>query len=264
MKKTICSFVCLSIISGLLFTSCVSTKKFEASQASVDKLQNDNANTVSKLNDCNAKVEKLNDDNAFLQDENIAVLKDLKTLASSSKTTIADQAKRLQDLEKLFQTQKNVMANLKATVSKALLNYKSDELSVYYKDGNVYISLSEKLLFKSGSDVVDPNGIEALKTLTKVLNDTKNIVVLVEGHTDNVPISTKLFEDNWDLSTARATSIVRIITNDYGFDSSRITASGKSQFHPVKNNDTATARAANRRTEIILSPDLKELYALFN
>jgi chemotaxis protein MotB len=97
-----------------------------------------------------------------------------------------------------------------------------------------------------------------------VLNNTKNIAVLVEGHTDNVPISTKVFEDNWDLSTARATSIVRIMTIDYSFDPSRITASGKSQFHPVKNNETAEARAANRRTEIILSPDLKELYALFN
>ncbi|MFC2086894.1 OmpA family protein [Bacteroidota bacterium] len=264
MKNTLRVFVFLSIISGLLFTSCVSTKKFEASQAKIDKLQNDNANTVSQLKDCNAEVKKLSDEKSSLQDENSAALNDLKELAASSNTTIADQAKRLKDLEILFQTQKDVMAKLKASISEALMNYKSDELSVYYKNGNVYISLEEKLLFKSGSDVVDPKGKEALKTLSKVLNNTKKITVLVEGHTDNVPISTKLFEDNWDLSTARATSIVRIMTKDYGFDSSRITASGKGQFHPVKNNDTVGARAANRRTEIILSPDLKELYELFN
>lgn len=264
MKNTIKLFVFLSIISGLLFTSCVSTKKFEASQAKVDKLQNDNANTVSQLNNCTAEVKKLSSEKSSLQDENLAVLKDLNELASASNTTIADQAKRLKDLEKLFQTQKEIMAKLKTSISDALMNYKSDELSVYYKDGNVYISLAEKLLFKSGSDVVDTKGKEALKTLSKVLNSTKNITVQVEGHTDNVPISTTIFKDNWDLSTARATSIVRIMTIDYGFDSSRITASGKGQFHPVKNNDNVSGRAANRRTEIILSPDLKELYALFN
>jgi len=264
MRNIIGLFVFLSIVSGMLFTSCVATKKFEASQAKVDKLQNDNANIVSQLNSCNAEVKKLNNEKVSLKDENSAVMKDLKELASSSNTTITDQAKRLKDLEKLFQTQKDVMAKLKTSISDALMNYKSDELRVYIKDGHVYVSLSEKLLFSSGSDVVDPKGNEALKTLSNVLNNTKNIVVLVEGHTDNVPISTKLFKDNWDLSTARATSIVRIITKDYGFDSSRITASGKGQYHPVKNNNTADGRAANRRTEIILSPDLKELYALFN
>lgn len=264
MKKKINLLVFLSVISSMLFTSCVTTKKFEASQAKIDLLQNDNANTVSKLNGCNEEVKKLNDEKSLLKDDNLAALYDLKTLASTSNITITEQAKRLKDLEVLFQAQKDVMAKLKGSISEALMNYKSDELSVYYKDGNVYISLQEKLLFKSGSDVVDPKGKEALKTLSKVLNNTKNITVLVEGHTDNIPISTKLFEDNWDLSTARATSIVRIMTKDNGFDSSRITASGKGQFHPVKNNNSIEARAANRRTEIILLPDLKELYKLFN
>jgi chemotaxis protein MotB len=263
MKNTLL-IVALSVFLGFLCTSCVTSQKFEASQAKVDKLQNDQANTVSQLNDCNEAVKKLNDEKSMLEGENSATLKNLQELAVSSNTTIADQAKRLKDLEILFQTQKEVMAKLKTSISDALMNYKSDELSVYYKDGNVYISLQEKLLFKSGSDVVDPKGKEALKTLSKVLNNTKNIVVLVEGHTDNVPISNKTFEDNWDLSTARATSIVRILTKDYGFNPARITASGKSQFHPLKNNETVSARAANRRTEIILYPDLKELYALFN
>jgi chemotaxis protein MotB len=126
----------------------------------------------------------------------------------------------------------------------------------------VYVSLAEKLLFKSGSVVVDPKGKEALKSLALVINNAKDITVMIEGHTDNVPIMTKVFKDNWDLSTARATSIVRILTVDNGFDTNRITASGRSQFHPIKENETAEGRAGNRRTEVILSPDLKEIYKL--
>jgi chemotaxis protein MotB len=143
-----------------------------------------------------------------------------------------------------------------------MMSYKTDELNVYFKDGNVYVSLAEKLLFKSGSDVVDPKGKEALKSLALVINNTKDISVMIEGHTDNVPIKTKLFKDNWDLSAARATAIVRILTTDNGFDPSRITSSGRSQFHPIMPNETAEGRAANRRTEVILSPDLNEIYKL--
>jgi len=120
------------------------------------------------------------------------------------------------------------------------------------------------LLFKSGSDVVDPKGKEALKTLAQVLNSTKDITVMIEGHTDNVPIKTMLFKDNWDLSTARATAIVRILTRDNGFDSQRITSSGRSEFRPLNSNDSPEGRAGNRRTEVILSPDLKELYNMLN
>jgi chemotaxis protein MotB len=87
---------------------------------------------------------------------------------------------------------------------------------------------------------------------------------MIEGHTDNVPIKTNLFKDNWDLSTARAISIVRLLTKENGFDSNRITASGKGEFHPVQTNETAEGRAGNRRTEVILSPDMKELYKLLN
>jgi len=144
------------------------------------------------------------------------------------------------------------------------MKYKTDELSVSIKDGSVYVSLSEKLLFKSGSDVVDPKGVAALRSLALVLNSTKDINVLIEGHTDNIPIKTALFKDNWDLSTSRATSIVRILTRDNGFDSRRITSSGRSEFRPLNPNDTPEGRAGNRRTEVILSPDLNELYKMLN
>jgi chemotaxis protein MotB len=264
MKKTFSLLATLSLILGLIFTSCVSNKKFQASEAKVDKLQKDNASALGRLNECNTKVKTLSDEKAALQNENASAQNDLKVLTTESKMTIADQAKRLKNLQNMIQAQRDVMNKLKNSMADALMNYKSDELSVYIKDGNVYVSLQEKLLFKSGSDVVDPKGKEALKTLAKVLNDTKDVSVMIEGHTDNVPIKTKLFKDNWDLSTARATSILRVLTIDNGFDSNRITASGRGEFHPIKPNDTAEGRAANRRTEIILSPDLSELYKLLN
>jgi len=265
MKKPIHLLVFLALISGMVFTSCGPGKKLVASRNRVDKLQNDSATTHSQLNDCNTLVKNLNTDKASLQSKNEAIQNDLKVLNSDnnqSKMTIADQAKRLKNLQSLIQSQKDVMSKLKNSIAAALLNYKTDELTVYTKDGNVYVSLQEKLLFKSGSDVVDPKGKEALKSLAQVLNSTQDISVMIEGHTDNVPIKTKAFKDNWDLSTARATSILRLLTKDYGFSSDRITASGRGEFHPVKPNDTAEGRAANRRTEIILSPDLKELYKL--
>jgi chemotaxis protein MotB len=262
MKKTINILVFLSLILGVSFTSCVSGKKFAASEARADKLQKENVVTQNKLNVCNAQVQTLNDEKVSMQNEYSSVQKDLTALSNESKMTISDQARRLKTLQALIQAQKDVMMKLKNSIADALMNYKNDELFVYIKDGNVYVSLEEKLLFKSGSDVVDPKGKEALKSLTAVLNSAQDIKVLIEGHTDNVPIKTKLFQDNWDLSTARAVSILRIMTEAYGFNPVRITASGKGEFHPVKSNDTDEGRAANRRTEIILSPDLNEIYKL--
>lgn len=269
MKNSFRFIAFLPLLISFIFTSCGPSKKFVAMETKVHKLQRDSANTHNQLNDCNSQVKNLKgekaslqSDKTSLQNENTSVQNDLNTLSNESKMTIADQAKRLKTFQDMIQSQKDVMTKLKNSIADALMNYKTDELYVYYKDGNVYVSLEEKLLFKSGSDVVDPKGKEALKSLSKVLNNTKDITVMIEGHTDNVPIKTNLFKDNWDLSTARAISIVRILTKDNGFDSSRITASGRSEFHPVKPNETNEGRAGNRRTEVILSPDLRELYKL--
>ena len=262
MKKLFLYLVFLSLILTSLFTSCVSSKKFMASEVRVDKLQEDNASALGQLKDCNVQAKNLKDQKSALENENALIQNDLKVLNTESKMTIADQAKRLKTLQNLIQSQKNIMNNLQNSIAEALMNYKTDELSVYIKDGNVYVSLEEKLLFKSGSDVVNPKGKEALKDLAKVLNNTRDMTVMIEGYTDDVPIKTKQFEDNWDLSTARATSVVRILINDNGFDPNRITASGRGKFHPLKSNETAEGRAANRRTEVILSPDLKELFKL--
>jgi chemotaxis protein MotB len=264
MKKTTLFFTLSTLIFALLFSSCGPGKKLVASREHVNMLQADSAATHNQLIDCNMQVVNLTGERRSLQTLNTSITDDLKALSSSSKMTIADQAKRLKTLQDMIQSQKDVMGNLKNSISDALMKYKTDQLFVYIKDGNVYVSLQEKLLFKSGSDVVDPVGVAALKSLAEVLNSTNDINVMIEGHTDNVPIKTKLFKDNWDLSTARATAIVRILTNANGFDPKRITASGKGDFQPIKPNDTAEGRASNRRTEVILSPDLNELYNLLN
>ncbi len=262
MKKRTNILVLSALIFSFVFASCGPSKKLVASRAWVSQLQQDSTTTHGQLNDCNTQVKILNSEKVALQNQNASANSDLKALAAASKMTIADQAKRMSNLQNMIQAQKDVMSKLKNSISDALLKYKADELSVNIKDGNVYVSLQEKLLFKSGSDVVDPKGVAALKTLAQVLNSTKDISVVIEGHTDNVPIKTKQFMDNWDLSTARATSIVRIMTNGNGFDPKRISATGRGEFKPIKENSTLEGRAANRRTEVILSPDLNELYKL--
>ncbi|HKJ78864.1 MAG TPA: OmpA family protein [Prolixibacteraceae bacterium] len=269
MKNSIRYLTFLTLVLGMLFTSCVSNKKFMASEARADKLQKDNANTQSQLNESNMQLMKVKNEKATMQKENemmqkeyALIQKNLMMRSSESKMTIAEQARRLNSLQEIIDNQSEITNRLKTSIAKALMNYKADELTVYLKDGNVYVSLAEKLLFKSGSDVVDPKGKSALKTLATVLNSSKDFTVAIEGHTDDVPIKTRVFKDNWDLSAGRATSIVRILTDDYGFDPNRITASGKGQFHPVELNTTAEGRAGNRRTEVILSPDLQEIYKL--
>jgi chemotaxis protein MotB len=262
MKTNSRSVAVLLTLLCLLFASCGTRKRLAHSESRVIKLQSDSINANSQLNDCNEKVKNLLLSKSDLQNEYDMIQNDLKDLTSESKMTIANQAKRLKVLSDIVQSQKDVMSKLKNSIADALMNYKEDELSVYTKDGNVYIALQEKLLFKSGSAVVDVKGNEALKSLAVVLNQTNGINVMIEGHTDNVPIRTKLYKDNWDLSTARATTILRLLTKDYGFDPLRITASGRGEFHPVASNDTDSGRASNRRTEIIISPDLNEIFKL--
>lgn len=262
MKKTFQFSYALLLVAGISFSGCVSKGKFLASEGRVHKLQNDSSATHRSLDQCNLSVKDLEDQRTALQNTNAAVQNDLKNLSSSSKMTIADQAKRLKTLQDLIQGQKDVMNRLKKSIADALINFKADELSVYIKDGKVYVSLQEKLLFKSGSAVVDPKGKQALKSLAQVLNSTHDISVVIEGHTDTIPIKKEKFEDNWSLSVSRATSIVRILTVENGFDSHRIIASGRGEFSPVNANATEGGRAGNRRTEIILSPDLNEIFKL--
>lgn len=169
---------------------------------------------------------------------------------------------RLMELEKILDAQQKAVKDLKNKVSDALFGFENNGLTVTMKNGKVYVSLDEKLLFKTGSYDIDANGREALKKLVVVLEKNPDIQILIEGHTDNVPYrpSGGQLKDNWDLSVKRATTVVRELTQGTKIDSKRLTAAGRSEYLPVDERNTTDARTKNRRTDIILTPDLSELY----
>jgi chemotaxis protein MotB len=170
---------------------------------------------------------------------------------------------RLAELERILDAQQSAVRDLKKKVSDALFGFENNGLTVTQKNGKVYVSLDEKLLFKTGSYDIDVNGRDALKKLASVLAKNPDIQITIEGHTDDVPyISSGPLQDNWDLSVKRATTIVRVLLQGSGIDPDRLTASGRSEFMPVDNRKTTDARQKNRRTEIILTPDLNELYRI--
>jgi chemotaxis protein MotB len=173
---------------------------------------------------------------------------------------------RMAELEKILDAQKKIVQDLKNKVSEALLGFENNGLTVTMKNGKVYVSLDEKLLFKSASYDIDANGRNALKKLAGVLEKNPDIQVMIEGHTDNVPYNPGAgqLKDNWDLSVKRATTVVRVLLEGSKIDAKRLTASGRSEYLPVDDRNTTDARQKNRRTEIILTPDLTELYNLIN
>ncbi|MBP7511303.1 MAG: OmpA family protein [Bacteroidia bacterium] len=172
--------------------------------------------------------------------------------------------KRLAELEDMLRKQDSITNALNNVIKKALLSFNSDEISVEMKNGKVYVSMTDKLLFRSGSAEVEEKGKDAIKTLADILNKNKDVAIMIEGHTDNVPIKTAQFSDNWDLSVARATNIVRLLDETYKVDAKMLTAAGRGEYVPKASNETAEGRAKNRRTEIILTPKLDELYKLIN
>jgi chemotaxis protein MotB len=173
---------------------------------------------------------------------------------------------RLAELEKILDGQKKIVQDLKSKVSEALLGFENNGLTVTMKNGKVYVSLDEKLLFKSASWDIDANGRNALKKLAGVLEKNPDIQIMIEGHTDNVPYNpgSGQLKDNWDLSVKRATTVVRTLLEGTNIDAKRLTASGRSEFLPVDARSTTDARTKNRRTDIILTPDLTELYRLID
>jgi len=225
-------------------------------------LNNDIKDLKNRYNNLtNDKLSQSEQFNAALQKKTDELKLKSEELKEKEKLLV-DREIALNDLKKVVARQDSITNRLNNILHNALLGFKSDELSVYIKNGKVYVSLSDKLLFKSGSAAVESKGIEAIQVLADVLNKNNDIDILVEGHTDNIPIKTALYQDNWDLSAARAISIVRILTNEYNINPTRLTASGKGEFSPRSPNVTPEGRASNRRTEIILSPKLDELMKL--
>jgi chemotaxis protein MotB len=167
------------------------------------------------------------------------------------------------EMEELLNRKDQMMNDLRKTLADALLGFEGQGLTVTQKNGMVYVSLQDQLLFSSGSTVVDQNGQNALRQLAAVLSDNPEISIMIEGHTDNVPFRKgSTIKDNWDLSVMRATSIVRILLESNSIDPNRITVAGRGEYLPIDPADTPEARQKNRRTEIILSPNLDELYKL--
>jgi len=209
---------------------------------------------------------ELNSDLAQQQQRLLAIEDDLEIERKKNQELAQDLAKREQrvlELEKILADKEAAVQELKKKVTDALLNFNNDELTVEVKNGKVYVSLSEKLLFKSGSVKVDAAGESALQKLATALAGNQDLNILVEGHTDNVPIgrTSQYMNDNWDLSVMRATSIVRILTES-GIDPALVTAAGKGEYLPVATNDTPNNKSLNRRTEIILTPKLDELFKI--
>ena len=166
---------------------------------------------------------------------------------------------KVAELQHILDTKDSAVKALRENVTKALLGYNNDGLTIEQKNGKVYVSLEERLLFASGSIVVDPRGEEALKKLSTVLEKNSDISVLIEGHTDNVPIKGGNIKDNWDLSVLRATSVVRILTKNSKVDPVRLTPAGRGEYFPLDPGSSAEARKKNRRIEVILTPKLDEL-----
>jgi chemotaxis protein MotB len=273
----------------LLLAACVPLKKFNASQQALSSARYDSSLLANKVSNLQAAMAKSNADNQHQIDSLSGLLNDARNqiadltktindqkhqiddlttdaanrqaLLSKSKQDLISQQAKLEHLQELMDKQKKAIEDIRQKMTTALVGFNSNELSVSIKNGKVYVSLQENLLFPSGSAVVNPKGKEALSKLATVLNQNPDITVDIEGHTDSIPIHAK-YQDNWDLSLARAASIVRILTGDYKVDPTRVIASGHSQYDPVQPNSTPEGRQLNRRTDIILSPRLDELYKL--
>lgn len=207
---------------------------------------------------------RLNRDLAQQQQQLLAIqesLQQTRNLNDSLSNSLAEREKKVKELELVLANKDKAVQDLKNMISNALLNFKENDISVKVKNGKVYVSLAEQLLFGSGSVQVDQKGVAALQQLAKAIKDQKDINIMVEGHTDNVPISRKsvYMNDNWDLSVMRATSITRILTKA-GVSPEQITASGRGEYVPLASNDSPENRQKNRRTEIIITPNLDELF----
>jgi len=217
-------------------------------------------------------LQKLQDDLQKREDDLIDSERELTAKKKSLQATIAElqntqrqmeaQNARLAQLEQALKQKEEAMLALRHSVSDALTGFSGDELKVHMKNGKVYVSLEEKLLFKSGSYDVNAQGASALKKLARILEQNADVDILVEGHTDKVPFKSSILVDNWDLSVKRATSVVRIILSGSNIDPKRISAAGKGEYLPVMDDETPLALQKNRRTEIILTPRLDKILNL--
>ncbi|RKE03301.1 OmpA family protein [Marinifilum flexuosum] len=212
------------------------------------------------------QIRKAQNDLQLREDEVLALEKQMdarKRKLDALQAELGKRDQRLRELESALRRKDEAVKALKDKVMSALTGFEGNGLSISTRNGKVYVSMDEKLLFRSGSYTVDQRGVQALGQLAKVLAQNKDINVMIEGHTDNVPYNgSGVLKDNWDLSVKRATSIVRIIIKNKGVAPNRLTVAGRSKYVPVETNSSSAGRSKNRRTEIILTPKLDELFKI--
>ncbi len=254
-------------------------RDFERLQAERDQLALDYAAAQNQLNRLQDSYDALEANSSENLTSNLALNRDLlaqldekeKALAKEQarleqlKRDLVARSQRVDELEGIIAAKEAQMNNLKNAISAALTNFEGKGLTVEMRDGKVYVSMENKLLFESGSWAVNANGRQAVVQLGNVLAQNPEIAVLIEGHTDNVPYGgSGPLNDNWDLSTKRATSIVSILTENPEIPKDNLTAAGRGEFAPIAPNTSTEGRAKNRRIEVILTPKLDEINKLLN
>jgi chemotaxis protein MotB len=267
------------IFTGVLLSSCVSQKKF----SELEELQQNTKNLLDtatvKLNSCNEEKEAvmatlatLQEQNQFLKANNQDLINNIGNLTTLSQKgadnlersleSMKEKDLRIQRMQDAVTKKDSVTLALVTSLKGVLGNMNDDDIEINVEKGVVYVSISDKLLFRSGSYTVTAAAKEVLGKVAKVVNDKPELEFMVEGHTDNVPIKSDGIEDNWDLSVKRATAVVRILQKDFGVAPARMTAAGRSYYLPSADNDTASNRAKNRRTRIVVLPKLDQFYDL--
>ena len=232
----------------LLTTSCGTGKKLEASQMQVDELRAESAKLQTTIDQLNKQVSDLNAKNSAMSSE-----------YAQYKTGCEATAEKYRQTQEVLDREAAALAQVQQKLETALADFKERGVDVYMKNGYVFVSLPQDLLYKSGSATLDKGGVEALAPVASILGDYPNLRVIVLGNTDD-----KMFKkgsDNWTLSTERANGVVRAFRDTYKIDPVRLTAAGKGKYNPIADNTTEEGRAKNRRTDIILNPDLDKLWS---
>jgi chemotaxis protein MotB len=283
----------ITLLSSLFFFSCVSSKKFKKSQADYSELQTKYGQLQTTLNTCNDekaelarqksslendktslndRIADLNKQIDFLKANNTTVLKQLQDLSVISSSQAENIKKSLdnigakdayiQDLQAAMARKDSLNLALVMNLKGAVGNMEDQDINIKVDKGVVYIDISDKLLFKSGKYELTSQAKTVLGKVAAVLKNQPDIEFMVEGHTDNVAYRSGVLLDNWDLSVKRATSVVRILQKDYGLDPKKMAASGRGEYNPVAENNSAENRAINRRTRIVILPQLDQFFQL--
>ncbi len=275
MKK----YLAIATVSSLLLLSCVSQKKYTELETLQQNTKGLLDSATVKLNTCNeekeateARLASLQDRVKFLQANNQDLINNIGNLTTLSQKgaenlemsleSMKEKDMRIQSMQEAVTKKDSVTLALVTSLKGVLGNMNDDDIEINVEKGVVYVSISDKLLFRSGSFTVTQKAKEVLGKVAKVVNDKPEIEFMVEGHTDNIPIKIDGIDDNWDLSVKRATSVVRILQNDFGVSPARMTAAGRSYYVPLAENDNAANRARNRRTRIVVLPKLDQFYDL--